>query len=156
MPVNEPALDLYIAAYDDPVAAEQDWDGIKELEKDKVISVEALVLVHRDDKGKIHIKDNAHGVGAGSALGAVAGAVVGLIFPPALLASAAVGAAIGAGAGATVKQLEKHQVKADVEGTLPPGTSGIVVLVEEQRVGAVEQALTRAATAEHHHAHEAS
>ena len=104
-------------------AAEQDWEAVKQLEKDKIVSVEALVLVSRSDDGKVHIKDNAHSVGAGAAFCGVAGALVGLIFPPALLAWAVVGAGIGAGAGATVKQLEKHQVKADIEQTLPPGSS---------------------------------
>ena len=156
MPVDEAPLDLYIAAYDDPAAAQHDWDGIKQLEKDKVLSVEALVLVSRTDDGKIQIKDDAHSVGAGTAVGAVAGAVVGLLFPPALLASAVVGAGVGAGAGATVKQLEKHQVKADVERILPPGSSGIVVLLEERWVSTVEKALTGTTTSEHHHAHEAS
>jgi len=156
MPVHEAPLDLYIAAYDDSAAAEQDWEGVKQLAKEKVVSVEALVLVNRDADGKIHIKDNAHSVGAGAALGAVSGALVGLIFPPALLASAAVGAGIGAGAGAGVKQLEKREVKADVERTLPPGSSGIVVLVEEKWVSEVEKALGKAAKSEQHHAHETS
>jgi uncharacterized membrane protein len=154
MPDDATALDLYIAAYDDSAAAERDWEGIKQLAKDKVISTEALVLVHRDDKGKIHIKDNAHSVGAGAAIGAVGGALLGLIFPPALLATAAVGAGIGAGAGAAVKQLEKHQVKADVERILPPGSSGIIALIDEQWVSEVEKALTNAANSEQHHAHE--
>lgn len=156
MAAKEAPLDLYIAAYDDPAAAEQDWEGIKQLEKDKIVSVEALVLINRDDAGKVHIKDDAHSVAAGAAVGGVAGALVGLIFPPALLASAVVGAGIGAGAGATVKQLEKHQVKADIEQTLPPGSSGIVVLVEERWVTDIDKALTKAAKSEHHHAHEAS
>lgn len=154
--MSEVPLDLYIAAYEDPGEAEQDWEQIKQLAKDKVVSVEALVLVSRTDDGKIHIKDNAHGVAAGSAVGAVAGALVGLIFPPALLASAVVGAGLGAGAGAAVKQLEKRQVKADIEHTLPPGSSGIVVLVEERWVGEVEKALANASRIEQHHAHESS
>ena len=83
-------------------------------------------------------------MGAGAAVGGVAGAVIGLIFPPALLVSAAVGAGIGAGAGATVKQLERRQVKADIEETLPPGTSGIVVLFEERWVTEIEGALPKA------------
>ena len=156
MPVNEAPLDLYIAAYDDPAAAEQDWEDIKRLEKGKLISVEALVLVRRDEDGKIHIKDDAHSVGAGAAVGGIAGAVIGLIFPPALLVSAAVGAGIGAGAGATVKQLERRQVKADIEETLPPGTSGIVVLFEERWVTEVESALPKAAKSEKHHVHDES
>jgi uncharacterized membrane protein len=148
-------VDLYVAAYSDPDAAQQDWDEIKQLAKDKVLTVEALVLVSRDTDGTIHIKDNAHDVGAGAAIGAVGGALIGLIFPPAILASAIVGAGIGAGAGGVVHQVQKHQIKSDVEQTLPPGSSGIVALVEERWVGEVEKSLAKAEKAEHHHAHEA-
>ena len=88
-------MDLYIATYSDPDAAQQDWDDIKQLARDDVITVDGLVLVSRDADGKIDVKDNAHDVGKGAALGAVGGAVIGLIFPPAFLASAVVGAGVG-------------------------------------------------------------
>jgi uncharacterized membrane protein len=155
MAEDDVPVDLYVAAYADPGGAQQDWDVIKQLAKDKVITVEALVLISRDEDGKIHVKDNFHHVGVGAALGAVGGAIVGLIFPPALLASAAVGAGIGAGAGGVVDQVEKHQIKADVEQTLPPGSSGIVALVEERWVREVQTTLAKAEKSEHHHAHAA-
>jgi uncharacterized membrane protein len=146
-------LDLYIAAYGDAAAAEADWDQIKQLAKDKVVTVEALILVSRDADGKIHVKDNAHEAGLGAAVGAVGGAIVGLIFPPALLASAVVGAGIGAGAGVVVDQVTKHEIRTDVENTLPPGSSGIVAIFEERWVTEVEKALAKAEKAEHHHVH---
>ncbi len=136
--------DLYIATYSDPDAAQDDWDGIKQLARDKVITVDGLVLISRDTDGKIHVKDNANDVGRGAAIGAVGGAIVGLIFPPALLASAAVGAGIGAGAGAIVDSQQKKEIKEDVEDVLPPGSSGIVALFEERWVDDVDQALTKA------------
>jgi uncharacterized membrane protein len=154
MAKDERPLDLYVAVYADPESAQQAWDGIKQLAKDQVINVDALVLVSRDDDGKIHVKDNAHEVGVGATLGAVGGAIVGLIFPPALLASAAVGAGLGAGAGAAVDQVLKHQIKSDVEDTLPPGSSGIVALFEERWAVEVEKAFTTAAKTEQHHVHE--
>ena len=154
MAQNDAPLDLYVAAYGDPAAAQQDWDGIKELAKDKVISVDALILISRDDDGKIHVKDNAHEAGLGAAIGAVGGAIVGLIFPPALLASATVGAGLGAGAGVAVDQVQKHQIKSDIEDVLPPGSSGIVAVFEERWVTVVEKALAKAAKTEHHHVHE--
>ena len=113
MAQDDAPLDIYVAAYGDATAAQQDWDGLKQLAKDKVISVDALVLVSRDDEGKIHIKDNAHDAGLGAAVGAVGGAIVGLIFPPALLASAAVGAGarrrrwVGRGPGAEASDQER-------------------------------------------------
>jgi uncharacterized membrane protein len=150
MAYDDAPLDIYVAAYGDAVSAQQDWDGLKELAKDKVISVEALVLVSRDDEGKIHVTDNAHDAGLGAAVGAVGGAIIGLIFPPALLASAAVGAGIGAGAGFAVDQVQKHQIKSDLEEILPPGSSGIVAVFEERWVTEIERQLRNAAKVERH------
>ena len=154
MAQDDAPLDIYVAAYGDAVTAQQDWDGLKDLAKDKLISVDALVLVSRDEEGKIHVKDNAHDAGLGAAVGAVGGAIVGLIFPPALLASAAVGAGLGAGAGFAVDQVQKHQIKSDLEEILPPGSSGIVAVFEERWVTDVENALERATRTERHHVHE--
>ena len=137
-------VDLYIATYSDPGAAQEDWDDIKQLARDDVIAVDGLVLVSRNDDGKIEVKDNANDVGRGAAVGAVGGAIIGLIFPPAFLASAAVGAGVGAGAGAIRDRREKKEIKADVEEVLPPGSSGIVALFEEQWVENVEKALANA------------
>ncbi len=106
--------------------------------------MDGLVLVSRDADGKIDVKDNAHDFGRGAALGAVGGAIVGLIFPPAFLASAVVGAGVGAGAGAMLDRHDKNEIKADVEDVLPPGSSGIVALFEEQWVADVENALANA------------
>jgi uncharacterized membrane protein len=138
------APDLYIATYSDPEAAQEDWDDIKRLARDKVIMVDGLVLVNRGDDGKIEVKDDANDVGKGAKLGAVGGAVIGLIFPPALIASAVVGAGIGAGTGAIVDRYQKQEIKEDVEDVLPSGSSGIVALFEERWVDDVEDALAKA------------
>jgi uncharacterized membrane protein len=142
--MSDVPVDLYIATYSDPGAAQQDWDDIKQLARDDVITVDGLVLVSRNADGKIEVKDSAHDVGKGAALGAVGGAIIGLIFPPAFLASAAVGAGIGAGAGAILDHHQKNEIKADVEEVLPPGSSGIVALFEERWVEHVEKALMKA------------
>ena len=67
-----------------------------------------------------------------------------MIFPPALLASAAVGAGIGAGAGALVSHAQKEEIKADVDDTLPPNSSGIVAMFEEQWDDDIDKALSSA------------
>lgn len=151
---NDAPLDLYIAAYSDPDAAQADWDAVKALASAKLITVDALVLVSRDADGKIHVKDNAHDVGIGAGVGAIGGAIIGLIFPPALLAAAVVGAGLGAGAGVAVDQVTKHEIKADLEETLPPSSSGIVVLFEERWIAELEKALAKAEKTEIHHVHE--
>ena len=137
-------VDLYIAAYSDAGAAQDDWDAIKQLAKDKVIMVDGLVLVSRDADGKIDVKDDFHAVGGTAALGAAGGLLVGLIFPPAFLASGVVGAGIGAGVGGLISHKEKKEIKAEVGDDLPPNSSGIVALFEEQWASAVDQALKSA------------
>jgi uncharacterized membrane protein len=142
--MSDAPVDLYIAAYSDPAAAQQDWDDIKELAREKVITIDGLLLVRRGEDGNVEVKDNASDVGRGAVLGAVGGAIIGLIFPPAILASAAVGAGIGAGGGAILDHHHKTEIKEDIEEVLPPGSSGIVALFEERWVEDVDKALTKA------------
>jgi len=141
---NGNPVDLYIAAYSDPDAAQADWDDIKGLASDGTIKVEGLVLVRRDADGKIDIEDNAHTVGHGAAWGAGAGALIGLIFPPAFLASALVGAGVGAGIGGLVSHSEKGEIKDEVAEDVPPDSSAIVALFEERWEKEIEQALPKA------------
>jgi uncharacterized membrane protein len=135
---------LYIATYDDPDAAQGDWDALKELVKGRLITVYGMVLVSRGEDGKIDVKDDAHEVGVGATLGAVGGAVIGLIFPPAFLASALVGGGIGAGLGKILDRHRNKEIKEDVEDVMPPGSSGIVALFEERWVASVDAALKKA------------
>jgi uncharacterized membrane protein len=137
-------VDLYIAAYLDPDAARDDWDVIKQLADDDAIKVEGLILVSRRSDGKIHVDDNFHTAGKGAAWGALGGAVVGLIFPPSLLAGALVGAGAGLGVGGLVSHSEKKEIKAEVEDTLPPNSSGIVALFDEQWATDIDKALSKA------------
>jgi len=137
-------IDLYIAAYSDEGAAQSDWDGLKALARSGTISVDALVLVSRDDDGKIHVKDNFHEVAVGATLGALGGAIIGLIFPPSFLASAVVGAGVGAGAGGLLDHHVKSVIKADVEDSLPAGSSGIVALFEERWAPEVDKHVDKA------------
>jgi uncharacterized membrane protein len=141
---------LYIAAYADPAAAQGDWDAVKALSSEGLISVHALVLVSRDVDGKIHVKDDAHGGGAGTAIGAAGGLLVGLIFPPSLLVSGVVGGALGGGIGALKSRHERKEIKAEVENVLPRGSSGIVVLFDERWVGQIDEALAKADSVSKH------
>ncbi|MEV4262599.1 DUF1269 domain-containing protein [Kribbella sp. NPDC049584] len=137
-------VDLYIAVYPDAGAAAGDWDAIKQAASDDVIKVDGLVLVSRDSDGKIHVDDDFHTARKGALLGAAGGALIGLIFPPSLLAGAAVGAGAGLGLGGLKSHREKKEIKADVEDTLPPNSSGIVALFEQTWVTDVDKALSHA------------
>ena len=149
-PETDVPVDLYVAAYSDPDAAQDDWKGIQALAKEKVITVEALLLVGRGPDGKIREKHNAHTVGLGTVLGAAGGFLIGLIFPPALVGATAVGAGAGAGVGGLVSHHDKKELKAEVANDLPVGSSGIVVLLDERWVAEAEKALSNADTVAKH------
>ena len=142
-PAGDVPVDLYIAVYSDENAARADWDGIKQLTQDDVITLDGLVLVSRGADAKIHVDDSFHHTRHGAAIGAVGGLVVGLIFPPAFLASGAVGAGLGAGIGGLKSHHEKKEIKEELEDVLPPNSSAIVALFEERWVAAVEKALEK-------------
>jgi uncharacterized membrane protein len=141
---HQAPVDLYVAAYADPDAAQADWDAIKELARQDVIEVDALVLVSRDLDGKIDVKDNFHVVSVAAGLGAAGGLLIGLIFPPAFLASGVVGAGLGAGVGGLVSHASKQDIKEQVGDSLPPGSSGIVALFEDRWIAEVEKATAKA------------
>src|SRR3954463_11205375 len=90
---------LYIAAYDDPNAAQDDYDALKELVKAGAIFVAVAAVVRRGDRGKLSVKETPPEVAGGTMVGSAAGLLIGLIFPPAFLASGVVGGAVGAGVG---------------------------------------------------------
>ena len=137
-------VDLYIAAYDDPDAAREDFDDLKELVKEGLIFVDVAVLVRRGDDGKIDVQENAHEVAKGAIVGAAAGFLIGLIFPPALIASTVVTGAAGAGIGELMSVHRERKIEKDLEDVLPVGSSGIIAVFDEVWVAQVEKALKKA------------
>jgi uncharacterized membrane protein len=137
-------VDLYIAAYDDPDAAKEDFEDLKALVKEGLIFVDVAVLVRRGDDGKIDVQENAHEVAKGAIVGAAAGFLIGLIFPPALIASTVVTGAAGAGIGELMSVHRERKIEKDLEDVLPVGSSGIIAVFDEVWVAQVEKALQKA------------
>jgi uncharacterized membrane protein len=137
-------VDLYIAAYDDADAAQEDFDALKELVKDGVIFMDVAVLVSRDAEGKLTVKENAHEVAKGGMVGALGGLVLGLIFPAGVIAATVVGGAAGAGIGGLMSHHREHEIKKEIEDVLPPDSSGIIAIFDEVWVEQVEKALAKA------------
>jgi uncharacterized membrane protein len=137
-------VDLYIAAYDDADAAQEDFDALKELVKDGLLYRDVAVLVSRDAEGKLTVKENAHEVAKGGMVGALGGFVLGLIFPAGVIAATVVGGAAGAGIGGLTSHQREHEIKKELEDVLPPDSSGIVAIFDEIWVEQVEKALAKA------------
>jgi uncharacterized membrane protein len=148
--MTDAPVELYIAAYSDPTAAEANWEAITQLARDDVITLNSLTLVSRDNDGTIHLKHDAGDLGKEATIGAIGGAIIGLIFPPSILAAAAVGAGLGAGSGAIVDHEHKREIKTDVENALPRGSTGIVALFDRRWVKDVDAALRNADTITKH------
>ena len=137
-------LTLYVAGYNDPAAATADFKSLKEAQEADEFDIVGSVVLSRDDDGNVTVKETGTGqTGAGAWIGGGAGLIVGLFAPPLLLATA-LGAAIGAGIGHLVKKHDEKQMGADVEEYLPPGTSAILVVIDDQYLDNVESALTKA------------
>jgi len=135
---------LYVAAYGNNAAgAKADYGALKELDD---VAVIASVVLSRGADGKVDVDE--HGgmqVGRGATLGGVAGLVVGLFAPP-LLAATAVGAGIGAAAGKIAKHHDEKRIESAVDENdwLPPGSSAIVAVIDDEYLDRVDAALADA------------
>ena len=136
-------LVLVVGTYADAEAAADDFDTLKTGEKDGEYEVVGAVVMNRDAGGKVDVHE--HGdkhVAGGTTLGAIGGLVVGLFAPP-LLAATAIGAGIGALVGELSKKHQEKKIGVDVEEYLPPGSSAVVAVVDDQWADKVENALVK-------------
>ena len=137
-------LSLYVASYADASAAEADFKSLKAAEAAEDFAVVGAVVASRDAGGEVSVDEHgvASPVAGSSVVGGTAGLVVGLFAPPLLLAGV-VGAGIGAGIGGLVKRHQEKQMGADLEEYLPPGTSAVIVVVDDTYLDRVDKALTK-------------
>jgi uncharacterized membrane protein len=143
--MSDVPIQLIVAAFQDEKAAKEALKALKKAQKEKLIKIENAAVLHKDAKGKLHIKETADmGGKKGATLGGVAGAAIGLIAGPALLVPAAVGALVG-GLSAKLRDsgFSDARLQALGEG-LKPGSSAIVAVVEHTWVEQVKQALAQA------------
>ena len=136
-------LALVVGSYADAGKAAEDFAALKSGQEAGQYKVVQAVVMSRDASGKVDVKE--HGdkhVAAGATLGAGAGLVVGLFAPP-LLAATAIGAGIGAVLGKLSKRHEEKKMGVNVEEYLPPGSSAVVAIVDDQWADAVENALVQ-------------
>lgn len=141
--MTDMSLALYVAGYADATAAEEDFDDLKAAQGDD-LAVVAAVVMSRDADGKVDVLEKGTGqVAAGSLIGGSVGLLVGLFAPP-LLAATAVGAGIGAVTGELTKKHQQKQLGVELEEYLPPNSSAVVVVLDNQYLDRVERSLTRA------------
>ncbi len=140
-------LIIYMAGYDDPAAAGDDYAALKKLSRAADISIDGMVLIERDGDGQISVKqsgDDDDLVIGGTVVGVVGGFALGLFFPPAVLFTTVIGGALGALGGDLVRHHHEKGIAHDLEDVMPPGTSAVIAVMEDQYEERVAAALAKA------------
>ncbi len=139
---QEAPVQVIVAAFADEDAAEKVLDGLKDARKEKLIGIDTAIIMHKDEKGKLHTREYKLTPTKGAIGGAIVGGILGVITGGAAMV---VGAA-GAGIGALIGKHEKNKRFApkditEISDALTPGSSAIVAVIEHKWVQQVEETL---------------
>lgn len=121
---------LVVLAFDNEYTAEEAKQRLLQLQNQRLIALDDLVVVVRHQDGKVDVRQAQKATTAGALGGAFWGMLIGLLFLSPFL-----GAAIGAGMGALMGHA--HDVGVDqqfineVGAYLKPGTSGVFLLIRQ-------------------------
>ena len=122
--------DLVVVGFDDEHTAFEMRAALGKLQKEYLIDMEDVVVVTKDEKGKVKLHQAVNLTAAGAVGGTFWGSLIGLIFLNPLL-----GAAVGAGAGAISGKLSDIGISdtfmKELGETLTEGTSALFVLVRK-------------------------
>ena len=125
---------LFILAYSGRDTAENAYDTLRGMEKDKQVDIKTAMVVYRKDNGKLKLKHKRRlTVGKGMVAGGAVGLLVGTAAAPALIGGAAVGALVGAS-----RSGQRRELKGFLEDKLGPDDSALAVLIKEADWAAVD------------------
>ena len=132
--------DLVVIGFDDEHTAFAMRAELAKLQKEYLISMEDVVVVTKEEDGKVKLHQAVNLTAAGAVGGTFWGMLIGMIFLNPLL-----GAAVGAGAGAIGGKLSDIGVDdkfmKDLGETIKPNTSALFVLVRKATPDKVLEAL---------------
>jgi uncharacterized membrane protein len=126
---------LFIVSYSGRDTADEAYDALRQMEKDKQVDIKTAMTVTRKDSGKLKLKHKRRlTVGKGLVGGGAVGLLVGGAAAPAILGGAAVGALIGSS-----RSGDRKEVKGFLEDKLGPDDSALAVLIKEADWAAVNE-----------------
>jgi uncharacterized membrane protein len=126
---------LFIVSYSGHDTADEAYDTLRQMEKDKQVDIKTAMVVTRKDDGKLKLKHKRRlTVGKGLVAGGVVGLLVGGAVAPAVLGGAAIGALIGSS-----RSGDRKEVKGFLEDKLGPDDSALAVLIKEADLAAVNE-----------------
>jgi len=122
--------DLAVIGFDNEHTAFEMRAELAKLQKEYLIDMDDVVVVTKNDKGKVKLHQAVNLTSAGAMGGTFWGMLIGMIFLNPLL-----GAAVGAGAGALSGKLSdigiSDKFMKELGGTFKPGSSALFVLVRK-------------------------
>jgi uncharacterized membrane protein len=121
---------LVAVAYPDEATASEVAQTLIELQKERSIALDDLVVATRKPDGKIKLKQSFKPAASGAAGGALWGGLIGLIFFMPLLGMA-IGGATGAATGAMTDVGVDDAFMKDLGEKLQPGGAALFVLVRD-------------------------
>jgi uncharacterized membrane protein len=134
-------VEVFVAAYADPAAAQAALEQLEQMHKDNLIELLDAATVFKDENGKVHVKETANHTKSDTGKGLVVGAVFGVIFPPSIIASAIVGGAAGGLFGHfSQKGFGKKDLK-EAGQELDPGETGLIAVAVDKFADQVEKGL---------------
>jgi arylsulfatase A-like enzyme/uncharacterized membrane protein len=136
------SFDVIMAAYQSVEPAQEDFDALVKLVKDKAVKAEGVILAEHGADGRVTVTQTGDHLGRrGLGWGGGVGLVVGLFSPPMLAAVVAGGAA-----GGLVGRFAGHKLRSGIEkgiaDKLKPGTAVIVAMVDDGDRLAAERSLS--------------
>jgi uncharacterized membrane protein len=121
---------LVAIAYPDEATAKEVAQTLGQLQKERLIALDDMVVAVRQPDGKVKLRQSFSPAGAGAAGGALWGGLIGLIFLAPLLGMA-VGAAAGAAGGAMADYGVDDKFMKSLGDKLEPGGAALFVLAHQ-------------------------
>src|SRR5215470_16692925 len=116
--------------YESEVKAEEVRLALLKLQKEYLIDLADAVVVVRDQKGKVRLRQMYNLTASGAVSGGFWGALIGLVFLNPLFGMA-IGAAAGAVSGALQDVGIDDNFMRNMGATLKPGTAALCVLIRQ-------------------------
>jgi uncharacterized membrane protein len=133
---------LVVIDYESEVKAEEVRLALLKMQKDYLIDVADAVVVVRDEKGKIKLRQLYNLTASGAASGGFWGALVGLLFLNPLFGFA-IGASAGAISGALTDVGIDNRFMKELAETLKPGTAALFVLIRKMTADKVVEEIQK-------------
>ena len=122
--------ELIVFACKDDATAYEMRAALAKMQKNYLIEMEDIVVVHKDESGKVRLDQAVNLTAQGAVGGGFWGLLIGLLFLNPLL-----GAAVGAGAGAISASLTdigiNDQFMKDLGDNLTPGSAALFLLLRK-------------------------